>query len=565
MNQFEKQYLEGSHIFFDDQTSFKLTFSCFESISGKSFDELLKSQKSRIRMALQEIEDIESGKIVNKTTHEKESENRAVDHYNLRMKEEKVKGKCLNESIKLWNQINKELEAIRNGSATNDDGQKYRDIIFNGIGGSYLGPLMLLIAMRGENYNVYPRQENENEHRLRFHFVANTDSDSFAKVLERVDLFETIMVNMSKSGGTAETKGNMEAFMEQLENEKLKVGSHMIAITTKGSKLDSIAQENGYLHTYYMNTETGGRTSVGTAIGMVPCALAGIDFEQFLLGESRMDEMTRRGNPRENPAMIIALAIQAEYEQSGSNHKNMIVLGYSDFLKEFAHYLQQLYMESLGKAYDRECRSLQEGQTVFGGVGTGEQHAFMQQVQKGLNDCFVRFVSFLKRENDFQNEKAGSMGRQLLAFVKGTEDALMFNKKPFLSLEYLQRDMFNMGMMVALEERIVSILASFRQVNAYDQPGVQDGKESASTMNAISLTIENCIARLKDNLTGDVNDIRNHFSLSSSSLFFVDAVLSDISANIDVPNAYPKLKGKFKVSRSYENQKFTYSITKCKL
>lgn len=85
---------------------------------------------------------------------------------------------------------------------------------------------------------------------------------------------------------------------------------------------------------------------------MVPCAFAGIAFDAFLKGQSHMDVLTRRSDAFQNPAMLIAIAIDVLTKEQG--RKNMIVLGYSDFLKEFAHYLQQLYMESLGKEYDEQ-------------------------------------------------------------------------------------------------------------------------------------------------------------------------------------------------------------------
>lgn len=85
----------------------------------------------------------------------------------------------------------------------------------------------------------------------------------------------------------------------------------------------------------------------------------------------------------------------------------MIVLCYSEFMREYAHYLQQLYMESLGKEWQVDEEPAHVGQTVFGGVGTGEQHSFIQQVQKGLGHNFVRLISFEKRSHDLVNEQAG--------------------------------------------------------------------------------------------------------------------------------------------------------------
>jgi glucose-6-phosphate isomerase len=156
----------------------------------------------------------------------------------------------------------------------------------------------------------------------------------------------------------------------------------------------------------------------------------------------------------------------------------------------------------------------------------------MQQVQKGIPDCFVRFVHFLKRHQDYNLSEAGSMGRQLLAFVKGTEDALLQNGKPYMTCAFDQCDMFNIGMMVALEERIVTFIGALRNINAYDQPGVQDGKKAASSVNNVSLKIENFIASKTNGAwewKGDAAKARTDFDLEGTTpISFVDAVLSDI-------------------------------------
>jgi glucose-6-phosphate isomerase len=158
------------------------------------------------------------------------------------------------------------------------------------------------------------------------------------------------MVNISKSGGTQETKGNMDTFNALLSKQNLSMGPHNIAVTTPSSNFDKFAQQNKFMKIFYMNNETGGRTSIVSAVGMVPSAFARLSFDDFLKGQSYMDELTRKENILENPALLVSIGIDILTKQRG--RKNMIVLGYSDFLKEFSHYLQQLYMESLGKEYD---------------------------------------------------------------------------------------------------------------------------------------------------------------------------------------------------------------------
>lgn len=113
---------------------------------------------------------------------------------------------------------------------------------------------MLVISIKGESYNLGSK--------IRLHFVSNTDPDSFALLTKKLDLKRTIMVNMSKSGSTAETKGNMDAFIDLLKQNGLTAGKHNIAITTKGSKFDQYAKENQFMNVFHMYEETGGRTSV---------------------------------------------------------------------------------------------------------------------------------------------------------------------------------------------------------------------------------------------------------------------------------------------------------------
>lgn len=482
-------------------------------------------------------------------------------HCNSRHEHELVAGKSLKHSLKLWEEVKNCTNDIISGKTTNEKGEAFTDVIFNGIGGSFLGPLMLVLAIKGEDWN----NNTKSEMPLKMHFISNTDPESFAVKMNKMDISKTLLVNMSKSGGTAETAGNLESFCKLLKDNNLEIGKHNIAITTPGSNFDKYATTNKFMATFHMNNETGGRTSVGSAIGMVPAAFAGIDFAAFLKGQCHMDKLTREKEYTKNPAMMAAILI--DFLNKVHGRKNMIVLGYSDFLKEFAHYLQQLYMESLGKEYDIYGNYNPEGQTVFGGVGTGEQHAFMQQVQKGISDCFVRFVHFLKRSKDFDNVQAGSMGRQMLAFIKGTEAALSKNGKPWMTSTFEKCDMFNLGMMVAFEERIVTILAAFRDINAYDQPGVQDGKVSATDVNNLSKEIEKKLAGLIANaaknsevFNGTASHFREIHLKPATNLLYVDAILNDIYANFEVAESYPLLHGKVHIKREFKENQFFFNV-----
>lgn len=533
--------------FYDPTSGFRFDVH-FEPVFN-NIEEVYTAQKAKFEKALDLIKRMENGEVVNHTEVKAESEDRQVDHYNLRLQEEKVPGKSLAHTLKLWEETLAFAQDCESGKIKPSKADKYDTIVFNGIGGSYLGPQMLIIAKYGADYNTTAHLP------FKIYFTSNTDPDLFKKVTDNIRLESSIMVHLSKSGTTAETAGNMHTWFELCAAKGLNIGEHSACVTIKDSKLDKIAQEKKFVRDWHMEVDTGGRTSVCSEIGMAPAAFAHLDFAQFIRGMSAMDVLTRKTNFNENPAAIIASIINRLSEVNG--FKNMIVLCYSDFMKEYAHYLQQLYMESLGKNYTVKGDECHVGQTVFGGVGTGEQHAFMQQVQKGLPDCFVRIIHFEKREYDYHNEAAGSMGRQLLAFVEGTEKALLQNKRPFFDLSFPERNEYNFGMMIALEERIVTFLGSFLNINSYDQPGVQDGKLAASAVNKLSAAIVKGLE--STSVKGTAAEVLKALNIEGQH-YEAEAVLNDIYNNHAVPNAYPSLVN-LKAQREFCSKAKQYVFT----
>jgi glucose-6-phosphate isomerase len=538
-----------SEVFFDETSGFRLNIH-FEPIFP-DIAAVLTEQQPKIDKALDLIRRMEAGEVVNRTSNPKESENRQVDHYNLRLVEEKVPGKSLRKTLELWDATLKFAQDVEAGTIKPTTAPKYETIIFNGIGGSYLGPLMLIVAKYGMDYNTTANLP------FKIYFISNTDADMFYQVTKTVNVATTIMVHLSKSGTTSETAGNMHTWIALVKAAGLPVGAHNAAVTIRDSLLDNIAKEQQFIRDWHMEIDTGGRTSVASAIGMAPCAFAHLDFGAFIRGMSYMDELTRR--PTQNPAALLAAIINKLTELRG--FKNMIVLCYSEFMREYAHYLQQLYMESVGKEYTVDGKIVNVGQTVFGGVGTGEQHSFMQQVQKGLPDCFVRLIGFEKRAVDYDNAQAGSMGRQLLAFLQGTQKALLQNKRPFVAATFRERNEYTFGMMIALEERIVTFLSSFLDINAYDQPGVQDGKLAASAVNKLSASIVAGLAKTP-NVKGTAAEILSALGIEGQ-YYEAEAILNDIYNNVDVKDSYPQLVG-LKVTRAFapDKKEFTFEFSK---
>lgn len=521
--------------FYDPESKFCIdlhglsTYDCPEKV--------LKSFEPSIERARKSIKLIESGGIANHTEVVHDSENLAVDHFNLRMPKaiSPVEGKNLENSLELWKECQQFVKDIEEGKIVNEENNKFKDVIFNGIGGSYLGPYMLLRALS----HTVPKSEKTNM--LTPHFVANTDPDEFEAFLKQIDIKTAIMVTMSKSGSTKETAGNMLAFNHELEKNGLTVGKHSCAITVKGSDLDKTSQRLEFLHCFHMNQQTGGRTSIVSAIGMVPCAFGHLDFESFIKGMSHMDALTRRTEAKENPAFLYAVGLEQQKRIRG--RQNIVYLAYSAPLVELPHYLQQLFMESLGKEYDIDGAIVNEGLTVFGGVGTGEQHAFMQQVQKGIPDSLVRFTYFRERSADYCLKElpphGTTMGRQFLAFEKGTESALMSNGRDFITTVYQRLDAFNIGMIIALEERVVAVIAAMRRINAFDQPGVQDGKVSAKDFEILAYRVEEALkAKAGETLCGNVLELSQVLGLvdpasesATKNIYMLDAILMDVVNN----------------------------------
>jgi glucose-6-phosphate isomerase len=226
----------------------------------------------------------------------------------------------------------------------------------------------------------------------------------------------------------------------------------------------------------------GGRTSVTSAVGLLPAALQGLDTEALLAGAAAMDEATRRPAPRGNPAALLAAAWHALGAGRGS--KAMVVLPYKDRLLLFSRYLQQLVMESLGKEKDLAGRVVHQGLAVYGNKGSTDQHAFVQQLRDGTADFFVTFVRVLRdREGrSLEVEPGATSGDFLDGFLLGTRRALFESGRPSITLTIPEVSPRTLGMLVALYERTVGLYASLVGINAYHQPGVEAGKKAAAAI-----------------------------------------------------------------------------------
>jgi glucose-6-phosphate isomerase len=361
---------------------------------------------------------------------------------------------------------------IHAGKITAESGNRFEHVLLIGIGGSALGPQLMADALGSA------------EDPMDIFFFDNTDPNGFDRVFDRIDdlLPQTLVIVVSKSGGTKETRNGMLETEARFKKKGLHFNKHAVAVTGVGSDLDKHAEQNEWLARFPMYDWIGGRTSVMSAVGLLPMALEGFDIDSFLGGAAAMDERTRVPDVTQNAAMLLALMWY--YAGSGKGHKDMVILPYKDRLALFAKYLQQLVMESLGKEKDLDGNIVHQGIAVYGNKGSTDQHAYVQQLRDGVLNFFVTFVEVQKDRNGkrLEVEDGITSGDYLHGFLRGTRSALYENGRESITISIPDVNAFNLGALIALYERAVGFYGSLINVNAYDQPGVEAGKKAATRL-----------------------------------------------------------------------------------
>ncbi len=427
-----------------------------------------------ITKALEQMKDLEAGKIANP------DEGRMVGHYWLRNPDlapsEDLKyaiGQTLNKVKEVASQVHSGVLQSPHGPFT--------DLLVIGIGGSALGPQFVGRALG------HPQSD-----KLKVHFFDNTDPDGIDFTLSEIGLRlkTTLVLVISKSGGTAETRNGMLEAENAFTTHGLDFSKHTIAITGEGSKLHKYSQQNSWLDYLPMWDWVGGRTSETAVVGLLPAALQGINIDNLLTGAREMDDLTRNSDFRNNPAALLALTWHFLTEGKGS--KDMVILPYKDRLELFSKYLQQLIMESLGKEKDMDGKIVHQGISVYGNKGSTDQHAYVQQLREGVPNFFATFIEVLKHRDGTSivvDTDGMNSGDYLHGFLLGTRDALYEKNRKSVTLTILEVNPTAIGRLIALFERAVGLYASLVNINAYHQPGVEAGKKAAAAVLVIRKSI----------------------------------------------------------------------------
>ncbi len=435
-----------------------------------------------MQQALGAMQALEAGAIANP------DENRMVGHYWLRQPD-LAPDPALRQAILDANeQVLKFAQEVHAGRLRGGKGEPFTNFLLVGIGGSALGPQLVADALGTDKDQMKP------------YFMDNTDPDGILRTLGSLEgrLDRTLVIVISKSGGTQETKNGMLETQAAYARAGLDFARHAVSVTSEGSALHKMTQIQHWLRTFPMWDWVGGRTSITSAVGLLPAALQGLPVERLLLGAREMDTLTRRGDIRQNPAALLAL--MWHYAGNGRGTRDMVVLPYKDRLVLFSKYLQQLVMESIGKELDLQGNVVNQGLAVYGNKGSTDQHAYVQQLREGLDNFFVTFIE-VQQDNagslaagQVQVEPAVNSGDYLFGFLLGTRQALMEKERESITLTIRTLDARSLGALIALFERAVGLYAALVGINAYHQPGVEAGKKAAKSVITIQTRLLEAMA-----------------------------------------------------------------------
>jgi len=361
---------------------------------------------------------------------------------------------------------------------------RYDDVVILGIGGSALGPIALRTALRPNGWNMLSDSSRGGFPRM--HVLDNVDPETIAALLGRLDLSRTLFVVTSKSGGTAETMSQFLIVHEALTRGSHQVKRHVVFITDPSQgALRPLAVQQG-IPALDIPQSVGGRFSVLTPVGTLPAALMGIDVARLLEGAADMAARCDSASLTENPAGVYAMLQWLADTRHGKVIN--VFMPYSDPLRDFADWFVQLWAESLGKHLD-DGSSV--GQTPLPALGATDQHSQVQLFMEGPKNKVVTFVAVDERATDLtiphgfsEVKELGYLGGHTLAELigieqKATAGALAKRGRPNLTIHLERVDEWHVGGLIMLLELATAYAGQLYGVDAFNQPGVELGKQFA--------------------------------------------------------------------------------------
>nr|WP_321221735.1 glucose-6-phosphate isomerase [uncultured Psychroserpens sp.] len=448
------------------------------------------------------------GDVINKT------EGREVLHTALRNNKDAevlVEGEnVMKDVFEVKSKIEDFTSKIINGDLKTYNNQPFTDVVNIGIGGSDLGPAMVVDSL------AYYKNH------LKTHFVSNVDGDHVNEIIKNLNPETTLFVIVSKTFTTQETLSNAntlrEWFLKHAPQDA--VSKHFVAVSTNIEKVKAFGIDEA--NVFPMWNWVGGRFSLWSAVGLTISLAVGFDnFNKLLLGAHKMDEHFKTQDFDKNIPVITALL--SVWYNNFFNAESEAVIPYSQYLNQFATYLQQGIMESNGKSIDRNGDKVnyQTGTIIWGEPGTNSQHAFFQLIHQGTKLIPAEFIGFAKSlhgNQDHQDKLMSNFFAQTEALMSGKSQKVVIDElkeqgvseekikdltpfkvfegnKPTTTILIEKLTPESLGKLIAMYEHKIFVQGIIWNIFSYDQFGVELGKQLANTI----------LKELKD-----VNVINNH-------------------------------------------------------
>lgn len=354
-----------------------------------------------------------------------------------------------------------------------------------GIGGSALGPMAVQQAINHPFYNELSKEKRNGFPKI--YILDNIDPERLVYLFDIIDIKKTLFNCISKSGSTSETMSQFMIVKDMLEKE-LGTSKNNIVCTTdaKNGNLIRICAEENYKY-FVIPDGVGGRFSELTPVGLLPAAMCGIDIKGMLAGAEFMDEICKNDDIYKNPAFMYAILSHISINQG----KNIsVVMPYADSLKYISDWYAQLWAESLGKKFDNDNNIVNVGPTPVKALGVTDQHSQVQLYAEGPFDKYIVFIGVDEYKETIMIPKT-YQDIKSLGFLGGvtqnelikneqlaTEHALMSAKKANMNITLPMVNEFTLGQLLYMFEVATAFIGELLNINAFDQPGVEAGKNA---------------------------------------------------------------------------------------
>ncbi len=465
-----------------------------KNIANQETLDLLLNLANEVQLK-QAISSYFQGDLINQT------ENRAVLHTALRAKESAnilVDGvNVMPEVYSVKNKIKNFSNEVISGNKKGFTGKPFTDIVNIGIGGSDLGPAMIVEALQ-----FY-------KNHLNVHFVSNVDGDHVNEVIKKLNPETTLFVVVSKTFTTQETLSNAETirswFLQSASQND--VAKHFVAVSTNIQKVTEFGINPD--NVFPMWDWVGGRFSLWSAVGLSVSLAVGFDnFDKLLKGANEMDNHFKNESFDKNIPVVLALLSIWYNNFFGAESEALIP--YTQYLQKLAPYLQQGIMESNGKSIGRDGKPVnyQTGTIIWGEPGTNSQHAFFQLIHQGtklIPTDFIGFKQSLYGNKDHHDKLMSNFFAQTEALLMGKTEAQVkaeFEKqgisgekadfllpfkvfsgnKPTNTILIDKLTPESLGALVAMYEHKIFVQGIIWNIFSYDQWGVELGKQLANSI-----------------------------------------------------------------------------------